>query len=132
MKMNTASYSSSGTLSGNIITNPKEDLKGITTRSGTAYQGPMIPTTSSSSSLAVECDTEATKDMMHPINNEITKDVQPLDVQTESPILNSEPDVSPTIEPAVAPVSALKPNQRPLNPYPSRLQDQKFRDKGND
>nr|GEX51081.1 hypothetical protein [Tanacetum cinerariifolium] len=39
----TASSSGSGTLSSNIITNPKEDLKGITTRSGVAYQGPTIP-----------------------------------------------------------------------------------------
>nr|GEZ45862.1 reverse transcriptase domain-containing protein [Tanacetum cinerariifolium] len=46
MKMNTASSSGSGTLPSNTITNPKEDLKGITTRSGTAYQGPTIPTTS--------------------------------------------------------------------------------------
>nr|GFA63216.1 reverse transcriptase domain-containing protein [Tanacetum cinerariifolium] len=30
----------SGTLPGNKVTNPKEDLKGITTRSGVAYQGP--------------------------------------------------------------------------------------------
>nr|GEX16461.1 hypothetical protein [Tanacetum cinerariifolium] len=30
----------------NTITNPKEDLKGITTRSGAAYQGPTIPTQS--------------------------------------------------------------------------------------
>nr|GFB33023.1 reverse transcriptase domain-containing protein [Tanacetum cinerariifolium] len=51
MKMNTASSSGSGTLPGNTITYPKEDLKGITTRSGTAYQGPMILTTSSFSSL---------------------------------------------------------------------------------
>nr|GEZ36557.1 hypothetical protein [Tanacetum cinerariifolium] len=36
----------SGTLPGNTITNPKEDLKGITTRSGVAYQGPKIPTPS--------------------------------------------------------------------------------------
>nr|GEV18459.1 reverse transcriptase domain-containing protein [Tanacetum cinerariifolium] len=36
----------SGTLPGNTITNPKEDLKGITTRSGAAYQGPTIPTPS--------------------------------------------------------------------------------------
>nr|GFB45653.1 reverse transcriptase domain-containing protein [Tanacetum cinerariifolium] len=36
----------SGTLPGNTITNPKEDLKGITTRSGVAYQGPIIPTPS--------------------------------------------------------------------------------------
>nr|GFB08141.1 hypothetical protein [Tanacetum cinerariifolium] len=40
MKMNTASYSGSGTVPINTITNPKEYLKGITTRSGTAYQGP--------------------------------------------------------------------------------------------
>nr|GEX36313.1 reverse transcriptase domain-containing protein [Tanacetum cinerariifolium] len=34
----------SGTLSGNTVTNPKKDLKGIITRSGVAYQGPTIPT----------------------------------------------------------------------------------------
>ncbi|GKB65421.1 hypothetical protein Tco_0921607 [Tanacetum coccineum] len=37
---NTASTSSSGSLPSNTVTNPKEDLKGITTRSGVAYQGP--------------------------------------------------------------------------------------------
>nr|GFB06441.1 reverse transcriptase domain-containing protein [Tanacetum cinerariifolium] len=36
----------SGTLSSNTIINPKEELKGITTRSGVAYQGPTIPTPS--------------------------------------------------------------------------------------
>nr|GEY55372.1 reverse transcriptase domain-containing protein [Tanacetum cinerariifolium] len=34
--------------------------------------------------------------------------------------------------PVASPVSAPKPNQRPSIPYPSRLQDQKLRDKGND
>ncbi|GKD10923.1 putative nucleotidyltransferase, ribonuclease H, partial [Tanacetum coccineum] len=41
---NTASSSNSGSLPSNTVTNPKEDLKGITTRSGVAYQGPTIPT----------------------------------------------------------------------------------------
>nr|GEV08789.1 hypothetical protein [Tanacetum cinerariifolium] len=132
MKMNTASSLGSGTLPGNTITNPKEDLKGITTRSETAYQGPTIPTTSSSLPSVVERETEATKDMVHPTNNRSTKDVQPPVVQTESLILNSEPVVAPIIEPVVAPVSAPKPNQRPSIPYPSRLQDQKLRDKAND
>nr|GEU71288.1 hypothetical protein [Tanacetum cinerariifolium] len=59
-------------------------------------------------------------------------DVQPPVVQTESPILNSEPIVAPIIEPVDAPVSAPKPNQRPSIPYPSRLHDQKLRDKAND
>nr|GEX32697.1 reverse transcriptase domain-containing protein [Tanacetum cinerariifolium] len=105
MKMNTASSLDLGTLPGNTITNPKEDLKGITTRSGTAYQGPTIPTTSSSLPSVVERETEATKDTVHPTNNRSTKDVQPL---------------------------ALKPNQRPSIPYPSRFQDQKLHDKAND
>nr|GEW60713.1 hypothetical protein [Tanacetum cinerariifolium] len=132
MKMNTASSSGSRTHPGNTITNPKEELKGITTRSETAYQGPTIPTTSSSLPPVVERETEATKDTVHPTNNRSTKDVQPSVVQTESPILNSEPVVAPIIEPVVAPVSAPKPNQRLLIPYPSRLHDQKLRDKAND
>ncbi|GJT54928.1 hypothetical protein Tco_0989982 [Tanacetum coccineum] len=45
---NTASTLRSGTLPSNTITNPNVDFKGITTRSGVAYQGPTIPTTSSS------------------------------------------------------------------------------------
>nr|GEV06594.1 reverse transcriptase domain-containing protein [Tanacetum cinerariifolium] len=132
MKMNTASSSGSGTLPGNTITNPKEDTKVITTRSGTAYQGPMIPNTSSSLPPVVERETEATKDTVHPTSNRSTKDVQPLVVQTESPIQNSEPIIAPIIEPVASLVSAPKPNQRPLIPYPSRLHDQKLRDKDNE
>nr|GEY63273.1 reverse transcriptase domain-containing protein [Tanacetum cinerariifolium] len=79
MKMNTASSLGSRTLPGNTITNPKKDLKGITTRKGTAYPGLMIPTTSSSP--VVERKTEATKDTMHPANNGSTEHVQPSVVQ---------------------------------------------------
>nr|GEY42860.1 reverse transcriptase domain-containing protein [Tanacetum cinerariifolium] len=48
INMNTASSLGLGTLPSYTITNPKEDLKGITTCSGNAYQGPTISTTSSS------------------------------------------------------------------------------------
>nr|GEW52767.1 reverse transcriptase domain-containing protein [Tanacetum cinerariifolium] len=58
---------------------------------------------SGSGTLPVERETEATKDMVHPTNNESTKDVQPQVVQTKSLILNSEPVVAPIIEPVVAP-----------------------------
>ncbi|GKD86615.1 reverse transcriptase domain-containing protein [Tanacetum coccineum] len=71
---NTASSSNSGSLPSNTVTNPKEDLKGITTRSGVVYQGPMIPT---SSPKVVERRTEVTKDTVFPTNNGITEDVQP-------------------------------------------------------
>nr|GEX47571.1 hypothetical protein [Tanacetum cinerariifolium] len=101
--MNTASSSGSGTLPGNTITKPKEDLKGITTRSGTAYPGPTILTTTSSLPPVLECEIEATKDTMHPTNNRSTKDVQRLVVPTESPILNSEPVNSPINEPVASP-----------------------------
>nr|GEV48218.1 reverse transcriptase domain-containing protein [Tanacetum cinerariifolium] len=101
-----ASSLGSGTLSGNTITNPKEDLKGITTRRGTAYPRPTIPTTSSSP--VVERETEETKDTVHTTNNRITEDVQPLVVPTEFPILNSEPVNSPIIEPVASPVVLLK------------------------
>nr|GEV76583.1 reverse transcriptase domain-containing protein [Tanacetum cinerariifolium] len=104
MKMNTALSSSSRTLPSNTITNPKEDLKGITTRSGNAYQRPMIPTTSSPPKV-VERETEI-----------------------ETPMPNSEPVVAPVTEPVVA----LKPNLKPSIRYPSRLHDQKLRDQAND
>nr|GEY45975.1 reverse transcriptase domain-containing protein [Tanacetum cinerariifolium] len=110
MKMNTASSSGSGTLLGNTITNPKDDLKGITTRRGTAYSGPTIPTTSSSS--VVERETEATKDTGHPTNNESTEDVQPLVVQSESLILTSKPVNSLIIEP----VASLRLNSKTYLP----------------
>nr|GEW04085.1 reverse transcriptase domain-containing protein [Tanacetum cinerariifolium] len=130
--MNTASSSSLGTLPRNTITRPKEDLNGITTRSGIANQGPTIPTTSSSLPKVVERETEVTKDTVPPTNNGSTKDVQLLVVKTETPILNSEPVVAPIVEPVAAPVSAPKPNRKPSIPYPSKLHDQKLCDKAND
>ncbi|GJV01272.1 reverse transcriptase domain-containing protein [Tanacetum coccineum] len=120
---NTASTSGSGSLPSNTITNPKVDLKGITTRSGVAYQGPTIPTTTSSPPKVVERETEVTKDTVPPTNNGSTKDVQPPVVQVQTQVPNSEP--------VVAPVSAPKPNPKPSIPYPSRLNDQKIREKAN-
>ncbi|GJZ19092.1 hypothetical protein Tco_0555682 [Tanacetum coccineum] len=90
---NTASTSSSGSLPSNTITNPKEDLKGITTRRGVVYQGPTIPT--SSFPKVVERRTEVTKDMVFPTNNENTEDVHPPVVPVENQILVSEPVVAP-------------------------------------
>nr|GEW11197.1 reverse transcriptase domain-containing protein [Tanacetum cinerariifolium] len=131
-RMNIDSSFGSRTLPSNIVTNPKEDLKGIITRNGNAYKGPMIPTTSSSLSKVVERETEVIKDTVPPTNNKSTKDVQPPVVQVKTPMPNSEPVIAPIAEPVVAPISALKPNQKLSIPYPSRLHDQKLRDKAND
>nr|GEW92539.1 reverse transcriptase domain-containing protein [Tanacetum cinerariifolium] len=51
----------------NTITNPKEDLKGITTRSGIAYQGPTIPTPSK----VVKQGTEVTKDQVQTLSSQM-------------------------------------------------------------
>ncbi|GKB92882.1 reverse transcriptase domain-containing protein [Tanacetum coccineum] len=104
-------------LPSNTVTNPKEDLKGITTRSGVVYQGPTIPT---SFPKVLECRTDVTKDMIFSNNNGITEDVQPPVVPVENQNLVSEPiDAS---------VSASMPNPKPSIPYPSRRNDEKRRE----
>nr|GEY02725.1 reverse transcriptase domain-containing protein [Tanacetum cinerariifolium] len=98
---NTASTSRSGTLPSNTIVNPRSDLKAITTRS------------------------------VNPTNNKNTKDVLPQAVQFESPILTSKHVTSPIFEPAIASVSASKPNPKASITYPSRRNDKKNREKAN-
>nr|GFA18049.1 reverse transcriptase domain-containing protein [Tanacetum cinerariifolium] len=92
VESNCVTCGGSGTLPGNTITNPKEDLKGITTRSGVAYQGPTIPT----SSKVVTQGTEVTKDQVQTPNSQSTAHVQPSVTQSETPV--SEPDVAPANE----------------------------------
>nr|GEU57246.1 reverse transcriptase domain-containing protein [Tanacetum cinerariifolium] len=89
LQMNTASPSSSGTLSSNTVANPKSDLKAITTRSGVSYDGP------SNSPPVVENAPEANKDTLIPTNNENTKDVQPQTVSSKPPVLTSKPANTP-------------------------------------
>ncbi|GJW40459.1 hypothetical protein Tco_0066304 [Tanacetum coccineum] len=110
-----------GSLLSNTVTNPKEDLKGITTRSGVVYQGPTIPT---SSPQVVERRTEVTKDIIFPTNNGITEDVQPPVVPVENQ--------NPVSKPVVAPVSTPMPNPKPSIPYPSRRNDEKRRQNANE
>ncbi|GJS93699.1 reverse transcriptase domain-containing protein [Tanacetum coccineum] len=105
----------SGSLPSNTISNPRGDLKAITTRSGVSYDGPTIPPTSSPLPKEVESEPEATKDNVKTTNLGSTTLVQPPVVQVPIP----EPDVAP------------KPNPKPLIPFPSRLNDQKLREKAN-
>ncbi|GJT01676.1 reverse transcriptase domain-containing protein [Tanacetum coccineum] len=90
-------------------------MKGITTRSGVAYQGPTIPTTSYSPPKVVERETEVTKDTVPPTDNGSAKNVQPLVVQVQPQVPNSEL--------VVAPVSAPMPNQKLSIPYSSNYDD---------
>nr|GEY81492.1 DNA-directed DNA polymerase [Tanacetum cinerariifolium] len=110
---NTASSLGLGTLLSNTVTNPKEDLKGITIRSGVAYQGPPIPI----QSKIVKQRTEVTKDQVQTPSSQSTAPVQP-------PVIQSETQ-TPISEPVVAPVSV------PI-PYPARRDNERRRDQANE
>nr|GFA09041.1 hypothetical protein [Tanacetum cinerariifolium] len=92
-----------GTLPSNTITNPKEDLKGITTRSGAAYQGPPIPT----QSKVVKQGTEVTKDQVQTPSSQSTAPFQPSVAQLETQ--------TPVSDPVVAPINALIGNKEKLS-----------------
>nr|GFA26203.1 reverse transcriptase domain-containing protein [Tanacetum cinerariifolium] len=81
----------SGSLPSNTITNPKEDLKGITTRSGVAYQGPTIPTPSKN----YETRNRGDKDQVQTPSSQSTAPVQSLVVQSKTQTPVSEPVVAP-------------------------------------
>nr|GEZ54359.1 reverse transcriptase domain-containing protein [Tanacetum cinerariifolium] len=115
----------------NTIANLKSELKAITTQSGVTYDGPQILPSTSFLPKVVEDEPEATKDTVNPTNNRNTKDVQPQAVQSESLILTSKPVTSLISEPAIAPVSASKPNPKASIPYPSRRNDEMNREKAN-
>nr|GFC41622.1 hypothetical protein [Tanacetum cinerariifolium] len=114
---NTASSSGSGKLPGNTVTNPKEELKGITTRSGVTYQGPKTPSLSKQ-------ETKVTEDQVQNPSSQNTAPVQPSVIQSESQ--------ASVFEPVVAPVSAPMPNLKPFIPYPSRRDNEKCRDQANE
>nr|GFB63336.1 reverse transcriptase domain-containing protein [Tanacetum cinerariifolium] len=114
---NIASSSGSGTLPGNTVTNPKKELKGITSRSGVAYQGPKTPSPSKQ-------ETKVTKDQVQAPSSQNTTPIQPSIIQSKSQALVSEP--------VVALVSALMPNLKPSILYPSRRENEKRRDQANE
>ncbi|GJZ76426.1 reverse transcriptase domain-containing protein [Tanacetum coccineum] len=107
--------SGSGSLPSNTVANSRGDVKAITTRSGVAYDRPTIPPTPSPLLKDVERETEARKDKVQTTNLGSTAQVQPPVVQ----VLILESDVAP------------KPNPKRSIPYPSRLNDQKLREKSN-
>ncbi|GJX40099.1 reverse transcriptase domain-containing protein [Tanacetum coccineum] len=109
------SPSGSGSLPSNTIANPRGNVKAITTRSGVSYDGPTILTTSSPLPKEVEREPEVKKDKVQTTNLGSTTHVQPPVVQVPIP----KPNVVP------------KPNPKLSIPYPSRLNDQKLREKAN-
>nr|GEY11560.1 reverse transcriptase domain-containing protein [Tanacetum cinerariifolium] len=98
--------STSGTLPSNTIPNPKRKMKAIITCSGVAYEGPSIPTPKK----VVKRDTKEITDKEQTNFQGCTAHIQP-------PVTSiPEPDV-------------LKTLPKPNIPYPSRINDQKLREK---
>nr|GEY49753.1 RNA-directed DNA polymerase, eukaryota [Tanacetum cinerariifolium] len=118
MSSNMASSLGSGTLPGNTVTNPKEDLKGITTRSGVTYQGPTFPTPSK----VVKQGIEVTKDQVQTPCSQSTAHVRLSVTQSETPVS----------EPIAASVSASMPNLKPSIPYPSRHDNERRHEQANE
>ncbi|GKC22157.1 reverse transcriptase domain-containing protein [Tanacetum coccineum] len=115
-----------GTLPSNTIPNPKGEMKAITTRSGVAYEGPSIPTNPSPKKV-VERETEETTDKEQSNFQGSTAQIPP----PVTPILISEPDVPKTL-PKTIPIpepDVPKSLPKPHIPYPSRLNQEKSRDK---
>nr|GEX46019.1 reverse transcriptase domain-containing protein [Tanacetum cinerariifolium] len=100
--------SSSSSLPSNTIPNPKGEAKAITTRSGMCYKEPPIPPPG----VEQQEPTEATKDTELPS----TKDIQPPSVQVQE----DEPIEKPSV---------IIPKAKANLPYPSRLAQEKIREK---
>ncbi|GKC25596.1 hypothetical protein Tco_1027746, partial [Tanacetum coccineum] len=101
-------------------------MKAITTRSGVAYEGPSIPTNPSPKKV-VEQETEETTDKeksnFQGSTAQIPHPVTPISIP-EPDVPKTLPKTTPILEPGV-PKNLPKPNI----PYPSRLNQEKFREK---
>nr|GEZ79726.1 reverse transcriptase domain-containing protein [Tanacetum cinerariifolium] len=100
-------------INSNTMPNPKGEMKVVTTCSGLAYEGPLIPTESSLEKVD-EQNTKEILDKEHSNSSGSTAQVQPPVV----PISFLEPDVPRT-------------QTKPSIAYPSGLNDQKLREKAN-
>nr|GEV36932.1 reverse transcriptase domain-containing protein [Tanacetum cinerariifolium] len=82
-----------GTFPSNTIPNLKGEMKAVTTRSGLAYEGPLIPTNFSPEKV-VERETEETTDKEQPNCQGSTAHIQPPIVSTPKKL--SLPELTPT------------------------------------
>ncbi|GJZ58600.1 reverse transcriptase domain-containing protein, partial [Tanacetum coccineum] len=118
--------SSSGTLPSNTIPNPRNECKGITTRSGVVLDGPLppMPPPFVNPDNEVAKETEVTKDQVQLNSSQSTARVQPPVVQIREKVQNKgkEPIVETRVDNEL---SKTKTNL----PYPSRVEKDKNRER---
>nr|GEV15666.1 reverse transcriptase domain-containing protein [Tanacetum cinerariifolium] len=145
MKMNTASSSGTGSLTSNVVPNPQEDLKAITTRSGVTLAGPSVSLPLFSKEVNREPETIMDQVLTGSTNNVPPLVVQPSPASTSFSTISSSkmPEVTKdTVQPSTENIQPPKtqtqiliykpivaPRSKPTIPYPSRVNKQKLREK---
>ncbi|GJZ33490.1 reverse transcriptase domain-containing protein [Tanacetum coccineum] len=119
---NTASSSSSGTLPSQTVTNPREHVNAITTRSGKTCEGPstiLVPTTVVSTPLKEsEQNPETSMDKVQKPSSESTAQVPPPEDHDSIFIEIPKPRAKKTVQEPNSP----EPNSyQPKLPYPERM-----------
>ncbi|GKA54875.1 hypothetical protein Tco_0753824 [Tanacetum coccineum] len=119
---NTASSSNSGTLPSQTVTNPREHVNDITTRSGKTCEGPstpLVPTTVVSTPLKEpEQDPETSMDKVQKPSSESTAQVPPPEDHDSIFIEIPKPKAKETVQKPTSP----EPNSyQPKLPYPERM-----------
>nr|GFC83147.1 hypothetical protein [Tanacetum cinerariifolium] len=116
LQMNTASTSGSRTLPGNTISNPKGELKAITTRSGLVIEGPTVP--NPPKSVNPEEDERVEETYTDPDHTEYTITVPP-----PPPVQKPKPLIQRNF------VLHTRDSLPSHIPYPSRMLKQKQQEK---
>nr|GEY73791.1 reverse transcriptase domain-containing protein [Tanacetum cinerariifolium] len=127
-----------GTLSSNTMPNPKGEMKAITTRSGLAYEGPSIPTSSPFEKGEMKAVTTRSGLAYEGPSIPTSSPFEKVDEQNTEEIMDKEhsycPGSTAQVQPPVVLISIPEPDvlrtqTKPTIPYPSRLNDQKLREK---
>ncbi|GJS56114.1 reverse transcriptase domain-containing protein [Tanacetum coccineum] len=119
---NTASSSNSGTLPSQTVTNPREHVNAITTRSGKTCEGPstpLVPTpVVSTPPKEPEQDPETSMDKVQKPSSESTAQVPPPEDHDSIFIRIPKPKAKETVQEPISP----DPNSyQPKLPYPERM-----------
>ncbi|GJS15165.1 reverse transcriptase domain-containing protein [Tanacetum coccineum] len=123
---NSASTSNSGTLPSQTVTNPREHVNAITTRSGKTLEGPstpLVPTpVVSTPSKEPEQNPETSTDKVQKPSSERTARVPPLEEEDSIFIEISKPKAKKTINIEIQELNSPRPNSYQSKlPYPERM-----------
>ncbi|GJU72236.1 reverse transcriptase domain-containing protein, partial [Tanacetum coccineum] len=123
---NSASTSNSGTLPSQTVTNPREHVNAITTRSGKTCEGPstpLVPTpVVSIPSKEPEQNPETSTDKVQKPSSESTAQVPPPEEEDSIFIEIPKPKAKKTVNVEIQDLNSPRPNSyQPKLPYPERM-----------